>query len=53
MNFRQFINQQTAFEIRAKQEKELARIEGARRLAADLENQLIEKDRDLKHLAYD
>ena len=38
--------------MRAKQEKEIARIEGARRLAADLENQLIEKEKN-KQLAYE
>jgi len=46
---RQFINQQTAYEVRAKQEKEVARIEGARRLAADLETQLIEKEKNKQH----
>ena len=38
--------------MRAKQEKEIARIEGARKLAADLENQLIEKEKN-KQLAYE
>merc|ERR1712147_134946 len=49
---RKFINDHVAFEERAKQEAAIARVEAARKLQADLENQLIEKEKNAQ-LAYE
>jgi len=49
---RKFINNHAAFEERAKQEAAIARVEAARKLQADLENQLIEKEKNAQ-LAYE
>merc|ERR1719197_1824527 len=49
---RRFVDDQTAFAVRAKQEEKIARIEAARRLQADLENQLCEKEKNAQ-LAYE